>query len=366
MSTTGRHFYRMPLACAALALASGCTTAVDNSGAAYRSWLAARVRSIDAQDTPRGAAVAAALRQHLCGDDTQCFSDADWHALDQRAVQSEDPSVLMLATNVAEHRASETDAAGRWAQIGTLDRDNAYPLIRKAGADWHAGRKDESLETLRTALERPNDDDRFSNTFALMKPVIDAAPPSLAELHPCSLTDDDADAAKASTAELRGSALFEIAADVGFSPHLTDIVAMCRDIAPQETARIDSCQALGEHLAKHSTSQLGRSVGFALKRISARDSGQQQAFAEQQRRDEDELHRKLWLVVRAPRSPQRAEATEYWLDQIARSNEIAAADALIARYGEPPPESREDRERFSDLQMQHGQACYARIRHDHK
>jgi len=363
MIATSRHLPRRFLACAALAWAGSGLCAEIPAEGAHRAWLETLAHAAEARPQAVDAAIASALRQHLCAGNTTCFTESAWRALDARALRSKDPAVLTLAANVASYRAAAMDLAARWAHIAAIDRDNAYPLIMQASAEWNTHHYSDAFEHFRAALTRPRDDDQFRAAFLLIRPFIDAAPPSLAQISPCSLSERDPGDAPAGP-ELRASALFEIVSDAAFPAHLGYVMQMCKEIPAQDAARGDVCQAVGAHMAQYATSQLSHSVGLAMQRLSSSDLQRQDAIAEQQRRDSDELHRKLWWVQDAPDAAQRIAANEYWLEEIARVGEIAAADSLVRRFGEPPVESRAERERRFDQRMEKAQACYARISHD--
>jgi hypothetical protein len=363
MIATSRHLLGIFIACAAVAWAGGGLCAEVPAEGAHRGWLATLAHAAEVRQQPADAAIAAALRQHLCAGDATCFSETAWRALDTRALGSKDPAVLTLAANVASYRAAAPELAPRWAHIAAIDRDNAYPLIMQASAEWNTHHHSEALEHFRAALSRPRDDDPFRAAFRLIRPSVDAAPPSLDQISPCSLLERDAGDAPAGP-ELRASALFEIVSDAAFPAHLGYLMQTCNEIPPEDSARREVCQAIGAHMARHATSQLSRSVGLAMQRLSSNDPERQNAVGELQRSDLDELHRKLWWVQDAPDDAQRTAAIEYWIEEIGRVGEIAAADSLVRRFGEPPTESRAERERRFDQRMEKAQACYARISHD--
>ena len=363
MSATPRYLLAplLVLALLAGAVRDGVSAEIPSQGA-YREWLQERARAEEKSESANDAAMAAALRQHLCAGDESCFPKAAWRALDERALRSGDPAILALAANVASYRAGQTNLAKRWSKIATIDRDNAYPLIMRAGAEWRAGQRAEAMATLKEAIARPDDYDYFAAAFRLFRPVIDAAPPSPDQLPPCTLESRDT-VAPPSLAEARAWVLFEIVSDGAFPARLGDVNSICRDVPAAESQRLATCAAVGAHMARKAKSQLSRSLGLALQRSSAAPE-RRETIADQQRSELDELHRKLWWVEDAPDADRRAEANEFWLDQLSRVGEVAAADALIERFGEPPPEPREQRESRQAKQMEKAQACYARIRHD--
>lgn len=356
MSLLKRHLLRGLCACAALALAC-CRTPAEDSGANYRAWLAERAHAAETGTEPRDAALAAALRQHLCGADAACFPDSAWHALDMRARQSDDPGVLSLATSVAAHR-DQTDIASRWGQVGALDKDNASPLLMQAAAEWKNGRHAEALELLRSALRRPHFDEGYTETFKLILPIVAARSPAPEEMHPCATALDEPADAPSDEVERRLGATVEIVVD--FAPQL-DFFILCKehDDTLASTQR-ELCEATGTLIVQQATTQMGRLLGLAMQRLVNPDPAEQQALWARQMDFRDQFQRRLWWLEVDPNGKRRAAAAAFWIDQLLRQGELASSRALIQHFGEPPAESAEDRDSRFRARMQQGQQCYAR------
>src|SRR5579871_1069529 len=252
MSALKRQLLRGLCALVLLAPAAACVCAERPAEGAYGAWMKRLAHDAEMRPGAADAAIAAALLQHLCASDSTCFPDATWRALDARAQHSDNPTVLTLAAVVASYRTGATDLAQRWSHIAAIDRDNAYPLILQAAAEWHAERHEQALETLKSALARPRDDDQFGAAFRLLRPAIDAAPPSLEQLPPCTLAARETPDAP-SVAEVRALVLFEIVSDAAFPNHLGYVNPLCKDASAEETERRATCSAIGEHLAAHAT-----------------------------------------------------------------------------------------------------------------
>jgi hypothetical protein len=365
MSALKRQLLRGLCACAALVLACCHAPPADQSGKAYREWLAERVRAAAGGGEPRDAAVTAALRQHLCGADAECFPDAVWHALDARARRSDDPSVLSLMASVAERR-KESDVASHWAEVAALDSDNASPLLAQAAAEWQDGRHAEALNVLRSALSRPRFDDGYTKAFKLILPIVAERTPALEEMQPCAGVLAEPADAPPDALERRIATTFEIVSD--FAPQI-GYFSLCnkQDNALESTQR-ELCVAAGTLIAEHATTVLGRGVGFAMQRLVNPDPAAQERIWAQQTEAWDEFLRQSWWVDGNPNAKQRAVATAFGVDAFLRDGELASAHALIQQFGEPPAESAEVRGSRYRAQMQQGQQCYARYykRYNHE
>jgi len=367
MSALKRQLVRGLCACVVLALAS-CRAPVDASGEAYRAWLAERVHAAESSMESRDAALAAALRQHLCDADRACFPQTAWQEFDFRASTSHDPVILSLMTSIDALRNDQHSNAKRWAHVADLDRGNAYPIVMQAAAQWQAGHHSDALDTLRTALGLPRYEDQNAGTAKLLFPIVDARPPSLEQMHPCTFFTPPGSVP--SELERRSSAAFEIAVDFAPAP-LGDMVELCEQIDPElEATQHELCQAIGVQIERRATTVLSRAIGFGLQRLGSTDENEKEAIAARQYAAMDDFLRKTWWIEVNPDAKARDAAGKYWFDQFLQGGELAATDALVQHFGEPPHESAEDRRRRFDARMQQGQQCYARYnaryRHDPK
>lgn len=340
------------------ALLDGCRSSQD--GLEYRTWVATRIAQLEAGPNARQWAVAIALRQHACGNDRTCLPEVAWRRLDARAQAARDPAILALLANVASAIPSDSaDQLARWERIATLDAGNAYPLVVQASIHWKRGERDMMLAQLDAARALERYDDYFTALFAAVKEVVEARPPTHAEMAPCSLVGTRPNPG---APQLLNAAIFDIVGDVGFFSRLGDFVGMCRrDGDPPYQKAAPACDAVGVLVERQSTSLLSRNSGLGMRRAATGDVTEAAALEKRQQDNLDALYRSLWWVD-SPDSRIRDEADTFWLEQFARKGELVAADKLIERFGQPPDETREARfARFRE-QLAAGQACYAKVR----
>lgn len=341
-----------------IAVAAASAHAAETS--ARDRWLARQIERSESSNTSEAAVLAVIWKHEQCEYDKACEAgvDSSGFAVRARKLAHKQPHLLALLANTGHADGRDEDLLLRWREIANADPQNVYPLAHVAGFQWQLGQTAAALETLSSALERPDVDDYYTAMYLTVKRALDPDPPALDEIESCWNAGETSDTAPTAAAR-EISTINSLLGDVGFGS-LSDLFALCKaGNAPLGEERRALCSAFGKRLSMKASTLLIRNIGLVFRRSATTDTEEQALFTQAQHDNSDAVERGVWWLE--PDSSVRELAYRVWFEAFATGGEIAGARALLAKYGDPP-RTREEREARSQKRITEGQACYAKRR----